>query len=169
MVSQDFWFTELVIHLFRVPLVFSHPLISENHQLWNCSVQCLDYCTKFAYCSICGAIDPTVTFKSAGFKTSPAIPPECLRGRVYIRSGSFGNIRRMRISEALNSRIYTNMFIFGSKYIQVYLRRREKVAHLWQQWPAVRTLKALIKMLVLHKFVNSRPKGICLVSEYART
>ena len=41
MVSQDFWFTELVIHLFRVPLVFSHPLISENHQLWDCSVQCL--------------------------------------------------------------------------------------------------------------------------------
>ena len=99
----------------------------------------------FAYCSICGAIDPTVTFKSAGFKTSPAIPPECLWRRVYNRSGSFGTIRRMRISEALNSRIYINMFIFGSKYIQVYLRRREKVAHLWQQWPAVRTLKALIK------------------------
>ena len=99
----------------------------------------------FAYCSICGAIDPTVTFKSAGFKASPAIPPECLWRRVYNRSGSFGTIRRMRISEALNSRIYINMFIFGSKYIQVYLRRREKVAHLWQQWPAVRTLKALIK------------------------
>ena len=73
-----------------------------------------------AYRSICGAMDPTVTFKSAGFKTSPSIPPECLRGRVYIRSGSFGNIQRMRISDALNSRIYTNMHIFGSKYIQVY-------------------------------------------------
>ena len=95
-------------------------------------------------------MDPTVTFKSAGFKISPSIPPECLRGRVYIRSGSFGNMHMQKIWIANSglhqkkAQTYKNQSgPFESK--KCARRRREKVAHLWQQWPAVRTLKALIK------------------------